>query len=128
MAVSPSLATTSWTGRTARLAVEELVEPRRGAFPKALDRRPLERVLANVADQRHIDCDLGSGPPLRLDVELVFEVIHPHRPKFGTSEIEDFVAGGGAFALLVMAGGWYIYSLFRDRGVCELLPAEVSPS
>jgi hypothetical protein len=33
-----------------------------------------------------------------LGVEPVFEVIHPHCPKFWPSEIEEFVASGGTFA------------------------------
>jgi hypothetical protein len=38
-------------------------------------------------------------PALAHALELVFKVVHPHRPELRTSEIKDFVAGGGAVAL-----------------------------
>src|SRR5262249_29069133 len=69
------------------------------AFLEAQDRGPLERVLPDVVDIRHVEIDLRPRPAVRLVVELVLEVIHPHCPELGPSEIEDLMAGGRPFAL-----------------------------
>src|SRR5262249_12514106 len=78
---------------------KKLVEPGRRALRHVQDRGPLERVLPDIVDYRHVSFDLRSGPAVRLVVELVLEVIHPHRPELGPSEIEDLMAGGRRFAL-----------------------------
>ena len=48
-------------------------------------RRPLERILADVDDRRHIGCDLLPWPTVRLLIELEFEIINPNGAKMGTT-------------------------------------------
>jgi arylsulfatase A-like enzyme len=51
-----------------------------GPFPIVQNRRPLERVLANVVDQGHINRKLRSGPALRLGVgPRLLERVHGTR-------------------------------------------------
>ena len=53
---------------------------------------PLERVLAQVDDRRHVGRRLFSRPAEWLLVELELEVIDPDGPQLRLAEIKDFVA------------------------------------
>ena len=100
MAVSPSFATTCWT-KTNRQASRPKNSLNQAGAPsrEVQNRRPLERVLTDVVDFGHVRRDLGAGPTVRLVVELVLEVVHPHRAELRASEVENLMASGGTFAL-----------------------------
>src|SRR5258708_22447090 len=61
-------------------------------------RRPLERILADVNDRRHISRDLFSWPALRLLVELEFEIINPKSTQVRPAEIKELMATRRPFA------------------------------
>src|SRR5262249_32643769 len=65
----------------------------------ARDRRPFERILADVDDRRHVGRGLLARPPVRLLEELELEVVMAERAEMRASEVEDLVPRRRSLAL-----------------------------
>ena len=61
-------------------------------------RRPLEWILTQVDDRRHVGRRLLARPTERLLVELVFEIIDTDRAELRFAEVEDLVTRRRTFA------------------------------
>src|SRR5262249_59990884 len=78
------------------LAAHEVVHVAAAGVVEALtagDRRPFERILADVDDRGHVGGGFLARPPVRLLEELELEVVMAQRAEMRTGEIEDLVAG-----------------------------------
>src|SRR6185437_1150164 len=62
-------------------------------------RRPLEWILTDVDHRRHVRRNFRTRPALRLQIELVLEVIDADCAKMRTAKVEELVAGGRRLAL-----------------------------
>src|SRR5262249_11643858 len=61
-------------------------------------RGPLERILTQVHDARHVGRDLLSRPTPGLLDELELKVVDPDRPKVRSPEVENLMTLGGTLA------------------------------
>src|SRR5262245_28693527 len=70
----------------------ELVDEPVLVVERALDPRALERVEAQIDEDRPVDLERAAQPAVRLVDEAVLEVADPHRAERRLGEVEDLVA------------------------------------
>src|SRR5262249_6060617 len=73
---------------------KEIIEVAKGTVRRRLPGErgePLERILPDVVERRHIACELRAGPARWLEEELELEVIDAHGGELWSGEVPQFV-------------------------------------